>query len=145
MRQRMKNYEEIKQGHREITAHLGRMHRILTERHLSSPDIVADLLRLKDELEQHFHYEEEGGLFRDIVEKSPHANERVNSLRKEHRVAIAQLTALSESAMLATGTPAWWEGLEYQFHEFSSQLMNHEHKEKELLQETYGLDLGAKD
>jgi iron-sulfur cluster repair protein YtfE (RIC family) len=138
-------HHEIRQIHTDLHQQLVVLHRAFCERQRSTPEIVDELVRLRDHLEHHFTEEEQGGFFADLVQRAPHHAQQVECLRKEHVARLEELEEMTQYALNRTVSPAWWEGLERRFNEFSRLLMGHEVKENSLLQEIYGLDLGDYD
>ena len=138
-------YEQIQQDHKELQQQLVVLHRALCERHQSREEIVDEFSRLRDHLADHFLDEEEGGFFTNLVQRMPHHAERIEALRMEHVARLHDLDGLIDDAANQPICPDWWEDLARRFHEVSRLLMAHELTENELLQEAYGLDLGAFD
>ena len=108
-------------------------------------EVVAQFQRLREELVEHFHYEEEGGFFKDVVERAPRYSEQIDELCQEHVQSLQDLDQMTHDAEVGEPTGEWWDDLSHRFHEFSNQLMNHEARENQLLQNAYGIDLGAND
>ncbi len=141
----MKRFREIAREHKRLSSHLGTLLRILTERQRASVEIAVEFEKLKDELVHHFHEEDDGGFFEGIVDHAPRLSERIAALREEHVQLLEQLNELQAKADVPSASLEWWEDMEHSFHEFSCELMRHEHRENEILQEAYGVDIGAQD
>lgn len=141
----MNRFKEIAREHKRLSNHLGNLLRVLAERQRTVVELAVEFEKLKDELVQHFHEEDEGGFFDGIVEHAPRLSERIEALRQEHDRLLEQLNELQTKVDVPAPSPEWWQELERSFHDFSCELMRHEHRENEILQEAYGVDIGAQD
>ncbi len=138
-------HDRIRQEHEELRELLGKVRRTLAQR-LGSAASVAEMLQSLDgHLQEHFD-EEEGldGFFDEVCSQAPRLSERAEALKQEHAWLSNALRELVECAD-EPGCDDWWQELERKFHEFSRAVMQHESKENELLQETYGDDIGLAD
>ena len=142
---REKEYEQIRQEHEDLRQHLGALHHILAERQLPPGEVVASFRQLREELVEHFRDEEEGGFFHNVVDHAPRYSEQVDQLCKEHEQSLQDIDQMTHDAEVGEATAEWWAALSQRFHDFSCDLMNHESKENQLLQNTYGIDIGAND
>ena len=137
-------FEQIQQDHAELRKLLGEVHQALSRRE-ASVDAVASLIEsLTVHLEAHFQEEEATGVFDQVTAREPRLCDRASALCAEHDQLRKTAAALNQAAKSADGAD-WWDRLETAFHEFSKDLMRHEHEENELVQEAYEQDIGAGD
>lgn len=99
---------------------------------------------LRQSLEEHFHTEESGGFFDEIVQKDVRFTGEANDLRVEHAAMLGELGSLA-ARVGGADSDALWDALRSDFHEFSRRLMRHESDESRLLQRAYWDDIGSKD
>ncbi len=137
--------DEIRREHAELRELLGQVHHAVANRLRTVAQVAELLATLSDHIETHFQEEEFGGFFDEVVSQAPRLSERTDALREEHQRLLTLVNQLSDLALQGNGSDDWWEKLERQFHEFSKDLMHHEHKENELLQEAFVEDIGAND
>jgi iron-sulfur cluster repair protein YtfE (RIC family) len=138
--------KEIQREHGELRALLGDIHRVLAERLQTVVHVSEQLAALNEHVETHFNEEEIGGFFDQVLgSASQQVAQQVDSLRDEHCHLLQVVRRLSEQAKTGNGSDDWWQRLESEFREFSKELMHHEHKENELLQEAFDQDIGAAD
>ena len=138
-------YEQMRREHAELRELLAGMHRTLAERREAAANVAHMLSLMCDHLETHFREEEVTGFFDALVAKAPHFADQTDILRGQHTQMVAQSRALITLAARGDGSAAWWQELEDEFHKFSKELMHHESKEVELLQEAYDVDIGSQD
>ena len=138
-------FEQIQQDHAELRKVLGEVHQVLSRKQ-ASVDSVAELIKvLTDHIETHFEEEESTGVFQQISAREPRLTARAEGLRDEHDQLRQTVHSLNLAAQGESGTADWWEKIETAFHDFSKDLMRHEHQENELVQEAYEQDIGAAD
>ena len=138
-------FDQIQRDHQELRNLLGEVHHVLA-RKLESVARVAEMVgSLANHIEAHFEEEEATGVFDEVSEREPRLSSRAKELRAEHDRLRQTVQALSQAAKSGDGAADWWEQLETAFHDFSKDLMRHEHQENELVQVAYEQDLGAGD
>lgn len=138
-------YEEMRREHEELRELLGKVRRVIAKRAESVAHVSDILASLVTHVETHFADEEVEGLFDELAEQAPRLTERTEQLRQEHVQLRAAIGKLAELAASGDTSSDWWQQLETAFHQFSTQLMHHETKENELLQEAYTEDIGSQD
>jgi len=138
-------YEEIRREHEELRVLLGTVHRTLGERSETVTHVSEMLESLRDHVETHFTEEETDGFFDDVAARAPRVTDRTNELRNEHKLLLQNIRKLADTASSGDGSSDWWQRLDNEFHDFSKELMHHESKETELLQDVYTDDIGAAD
>ena len=138
-------FEEIRREHGELRNLLAGLHKVLGDRLEGVNDVSRRMESLSAHIETHFNQEELAGFFDRIVDRAPRLSEQIDDLRAEHQSMLGEVRSLHEVALGGDGSPGWWQRLEDKFHEFSKELMHHEHKENQLLQQAYDEDIGAAD
>ncbi len=137
--------EQIQREHDELRELLGNVHQTLVNRSESVANVAQVMGSLREHAITHFREEEEDGFFDQVISIAPRVTERANGIRDEHQQLAAEVDRLVEMTSGGDGSPAWWQQLNDAFHEFSKDLMHHESKENELLQEVYTEDIGSAD
>jgi len=145
MTEKASHYEEIRREHEELRALLGTVHRTLAEQKETVPHVSEMMASLCEHLETHFNEEEFDGFFDDVSQRAPRVTEITNELRDEHNSFRETIRGLAETAANGDASAEWWHRLEHDFHSFSTELMHHESKENELLQDVYTDDIGSAD
>lgn len=139
-------FREIDVEHAEMRKLLGSVHRVLADRAQSAEEVVSVLDSFLVFLKQHFEHEDQrGGFFAQITEQAPRLSERADSVSHEHETLLNNFQALRNGAAEGPSDDAWWERLNSGFQQLSKELMHHEHREEELLQESYHEDIGTGD
>ncbi len=138
-------YEEIRREHDELRVKLGLVHRMLTGRNDPVDKVAESLASLCDQLEHHFLNEEDGGFFDEVSEQAPRLTERSDEIRAEHAGLRTAIRKLKETAQDGDDSADWWSQMDKSFHQFSKDLMHHESKENELLQDAFNEDIAAAD
>jgi iron-sulfur cluster repair protein YtfE (RIC family) len=137
--------QRIQQEHRQLRELLGNVHQAFAQGEQRSADLIPLLHTLWSLVEEHFCEEEQGGFFKQVTDQAPGLANRAAAVRGEHAVLRDRVSRLCFEAALGGGGQPWWQHLEQQFHEFSKELMHHEGRENELLQEAYEQDIGPSD
>jgi len=138
-------FEEIRREHEGLRNLLAGLHKVLGDRLEQVEEVSRRMESLSARIETHFNQEELTGFFDRIVDRAPRLSEQIDDLRAEHQSMLSDVRALHEISVDGDGSPAWWQRLEDKFHQFSKELMQHEHKENQLLQQAYDEDIGAAD
>lgn len=139
------SFEQVRREHEELRELLGNMSRALATREGSVENACEMFASLRTQIENHFDTEEQGQFFEQIIDHAPRLADRANAICDEHLPLLAQVRDMAALALDKADTDDWWQKLSHDFHEFSKALMHHESKEMELMQETYGEDIGSKD
>ena len=137
-------FEQIQQDHAELRKLLGEIHQVLSRKEASVASVAELLESLTNHIETHFEEEESTGVFDQVSAREPRLTDRATALYAEHDQLRQTVHALNLAAK-SDGGSDWWEKLEAAFHDFSKDLMRHEHQENELVQEAYEQDIGAAD
>ena len=138
-------FEQVRREHDRLRELLGSMHRVLADRHEGGDEVAAMFDSLCQRLDSHFHTEDEGELFEQIIDHAPHLADRANATRAAHDGLLNRIQEIAEQAHAKTGSDQWWQQLSEEFQHFGTELMQHENQEGELIQEAYGDDIGSKD
>ena len=112
---------------------------------IASRNLVSLLNSLAAHLEMHFELEEENEYFGFVLKESPHLSERVDQLLHQHEVLKTEVDHLVSMARQALDDNAEVAELATKYEDFRKMLLEHEHAEIELLQESYSRDIGSKD
>jgi iron-sulfur cluster repair protein YtfE (RIC family) len=138
-------FEQMQRDNEKLRELLGQVTHIFAGGLKDADRVAESLVSLASQLETHFEEEEVAGVFDDVVERAPRLSERVDQLKQQHNELRTALAAINQTAGSGDGTAQWWNDLSEAFHEFSTNLMHHEHSENELVQEAYTQDIGSKD
>ena len=138
-------FERIVGEHANLRDLLGEMHRIIAGRSESVDNVVKSLDSLIDYLRRHFQHEEDGGFFGEIAALAPRLSERAEEVCREHVELLTAIESFRDTARGGTATGAWWERLNSEFHRLMKDLMHHERREQDLLQEAFNVDIGTGD
>lgn len=138
-------YQEMLREHEELRALLGKVNQLTSDCTASVSEVRETVNALCHHIQAHFEAEESKGYFAEAVLQAPRVSERVAALEAQHVLLREQLTKIAEvvGAFEATGDD--WKVLAEHIHQFSVDLMHHENKENELLQEVFTDDIGSKD
>ena len=137
--------EQSDLDHQELREQLGEIQCMLAGRLSSAGEVSDAFASLSAHVAEHFIDEESCGLFDHITELAPRLSDRVDTLRNEHSEFRSTMRDLNDLASRGEGSVEWLGQIEEKFHEFSKQLMHHETKENDLLQEAYCDDIGSQD
>lgn len=135
---------KIEAEHKDMREHLRELHRIL--------DTRADPIRAITAigafvacLREHFRHEDEGGFFAEITEVAPRLSSRAEAVSHEHAGLLTIMEAFDAKVRDTQDSSAWWNETSQEFHRLIKELMHHERREQELLQEAYLDDIGTGD
>jgi hemerythrin len=138
-------YERIRREHEELRVVLGNLHQTLVQRAESVQDVARKVNSVCDHVEEHFREEEEGGFFDQISRQAPRLSDRSLEVRDQHVGLLERIREIRQLAREGNGSDEWWQRLGKEFHDFATELMHHETKESELLQDAYTDDIGSQD
>ena len=138
-------YEEMLREHEELRELLGKANQLTTDCTASVSEVQEAITSLCEHIGNHFEAEESGGYFEEAVLQAPRVSERVAALKDQHAQMREQITKMVEFVGSFQGTSDHWKELGEHVHRFSVDLMQHENKENELLQEVFTDDIGSKD
>lgn len=136
---------DVDNEHAQMRKLLADFHDVLTEKTKSSADVVSMLDSFFEFLKGHFQHEDDGGFFDLITEQTPRLSERADEVQKEHATLLSEFQSLRTLADQGEADEAWWSKLDTEFHRLSKQLMHHEHREQDLLQESFNEEIGTGD
>ncbi len=140
--QQQQIYEEIRREHEHLREVLGKIRHALNVRMEAATNLAEMMSSLQQHVSVHFHEEEEGGFFHEVVVQAPRMSNRADALKQEH---VGLATAVVELVTIASEENELCKSLDTKFHDFSKTLMQHESKENELLLDAYDDDIGAAD
>lgn len=138
-------FRDIDLEHAAMRKLLACAHQVLANRTQTSSEVLAMLDSLLGFLRAHFQHEDEGGFFDQITEQSPRLSDRAEKVRDEHATLLSDFQTLRALAAQGETDDAWWSRLDSEFHRISKELMHHEHREEDLLQESFNDDVGTGD
>ena len=138
-------FKDIDVEHAEMRTLLASVHKVLADRSQPASEVVATLDSFFGFLQTHFKHEDEGGFFDEITEQSPRLSERADEVQGEHAALLEECQTLKDLAAKREANDAWWDQLNSGFHRLSKQLMHHEHREEDLLQESFTDEIGTGD
>lgn len=101
--------------------------------------IVRVLVKLREELEQHFAQEEGGGCLDEAVSRCPSLSSEVKRIEAEHPKILAQLDGLIHQAQSLLPTPQNQLALQRAFDQLCRDLQQHETAENRLLAQGFGI------
>lgn len=135
----------IADEHQEIRSLMSSLQRRLAGPPWQDPMVTSLLDSLREHLETHFAYEESDEGFNDLVRTAPWVSDRVDALVAEHRSLMAAACDLASRVRSVPHTAPNWAELNEVYGRLHEQLVTHEEKEHDLLQEVYTQDVGDKD
>jgi hemerythrin len=138
-------FRDIDVEHAEMRTLLASVHRSFTDRSQSVTEVTSMLDSFIDFLKAHFVHEDEGGFFTQITEQSPRLSERAEAVRTEHSALLTECKNFRALADKGNIDDAWWNDLTAAFLQLSKHLMQHEHREQDLLQESFNDEIGTGD
>lgn len=101
--------------------------------------LVTDLHR---ELPPHFEFEERDGYFQDVARLAPELSKDLDWLKGDHADLLERSSALLELSRGVLDRSRRWAEARGAFAALSSRLVRHEHKENDIMQEVFSLDIG---
>jgi len=137
--------ERIRHEHEHLRDVLGVVNRILAAHQSSVDDVVEQFMALREELEMHFHSEEAEGFFEQVIDLAPQLMRHTTKLCQDHVRMLSEIGELVMQASHGDGSDDWWNVMEATFRDFSRALIQHEHRENELLQQAFDEDIGLHD
>ena len=130
-------------------AHAVLLKDLLTLEDAARPTSVKGLAKLRTRLRAtrnhitaHFRFEEQEGYMDAVRKREPRLERTVRQLVQEHGQLAASLEALVRGAETATRLE---DRLCKEVHAWVARVRGHERRENELVQNTFGLDIGAED
>jgi hypothetical protein len=135
----------VESDHRWLRATISRLEDELIACKLAAADAERELAALARELDEHFRHEEAGGFFAEVLEAAPELQDRVESLRQQHRQLREMVRGLRGTcrwACVESGARTGWLAAFADFHRLFDQ---HESAEHSLLHESLLRDMGAAD
>jgi hypothetical protein len=93
-------------------------------------------------LVEHFRFEEENGYMDSVRTREPRLERAVDQLAEEHRQLMDSLDALRREIASA---PSVFEAVASKVTAWVHKVQAHEARENHLVQEAFGLDIGAED
>lgn len=135
----------IQSEHQELLSLLRSLKRRL-EGPAWGDQMVASLLdSLREHLDTHFSYEESEDGFDHLARRAPWISDRIEALVADHRRLLSMACDLASRARSGPRTVPIWGELQSSFVQLHDELVAHESKEHDLLQEVYTQDIGDKD
>lgn len=138
-------HDRIVHEHAALRRMLNHVSEALNDRYAPLSLLSQRLAELRDEISDHFIIEEQGGFFRQVTTDAPRLRPKADRLLQQHLQLYTEIANIAEQAGQLAGTQIERDELLSRFEQFCKDLSDHEHKENELLQETYTSDVGTKD
>jgi predicted nucleic acid-binding Zn-ribbon protein len=111
----------------------------------SSTDLAEMRARLgatQAHITEHFRFEEENGYLEALQKREPRLEPTIQQLAEEHRQLAQSLEALVGEARSATSLGNTFREKTRQW---IKRVRQHEHRENDLVQDAFNLDIGAED
>jgi hemerythrin len=140
-------FEMVKEEHQELVGVMGKIRHSLTVEERDPEGLDALIIQLCDLVESHFKNEEAGGYLREAIDQAPRLSERAEQLHDQHRTLWEELQGLRTLVehREAEASDQWWDQLRGAVEAFARNLLTHEAREDDLVQEAFTQDIGAKD
>lgn len=136
--------QHIVDDHSELRTCLQVVSRLLLQEH--DVNEARRLVRLLvNQLEDHFHREEEGGYFRDVAYRAPQLARLATSLEREHPQLLRCLREIDAHLEECHRFPSGLAKVAAAFRKFATAITSHEEDEQRLIQESYNSELGCSD
>ncbi len=113
-----------------------------SEGHPLSSALVVLVTDLQRELPPHFEFEERDGYFQDVARLAPELSKDLDRLKGDHADLLERSSALLELCRGVLDRSRRWAEARSAFGALSSRLVRHEHKENDIMQEVFSLDIG---
>lgn len=136
--------DRILQEHDALRDKVRRIHSTFDEPEPNQSEIEELLREFFSTLRVHFIHEEDE-LFEEVTSQAPRLAGRAGKLRLEHREMLRDADELCRFAIAGSASMPWWRELSSRCHVFCKRLMQHEHEENQLLQESRKSDIGVYD
>jgi len=138
--------EEIHEEHEHLQELFSRIRAEFAAAVAGKPNELNDLMaELVEVLDDHFHHEEEGGYFREIVFNLPRLTGIVDRLKRQHGVLLDTANVMRLRLLRPKDSVVSLAAMQVEFDDFLGQCKDHETREDELVQEAYWQDIGALD
>jgi hypothetical protein len=130
----------LRHAHTELLADLRDLeHLASSPGGVDPPRLAERLARAREDVLQHFEFEEQNGYMAMVLRRQPHLERVVEHLRDEHRQLAAGLDTLigqvrAGEADLANKVRTW-----------VSEIRRHEVRENNLVQDAFNVDISAAD
>jgi hemerythrin-like domain-containing protein len=136
--------QQIVDDHLELRTCLQEVSRLLL--HERDVNEARRLVRqLINQLEGHFHREEEGGYFRDVAFRAPQLARLATSLEREHPLLLRCLSEIDTHLEECERSPRGLPKVATEFQRFATAITSHEEDEHRLIQDSYNSELGCSD
>jgi iron-sulfur cluster repair protein YtfE (RIC family) len=130
-------------------AHAGLLKDLQKLEQAVSPAAPEDLAGLQAQLEagwmhllDHFRFEEQNGYMSIVRKREPRLERTIDQLAEEHGLLKQTLESLIKQASTATSLSS---ALRQEVHQWIERVRQHEARENRLVQDAFGLDIGAED
>jgi hypothetical protein len=104
---------------------------------------LRELAQLEAGLLQQFRFEEEEGIFADVLQVAPRYFDRAETLRAQHPSLERELGAIRELGENCGRSPERWLELELRLATFARKLESHERAENEVSSRVFLEDIGT--
>ena len=137
-------FQRILKEHEDLSIEVGELRSLLSQGpgDVERSAVVKVLDRLWATLGRHFRFEEEEGYLTQVVNRFPNWSTEVERLRQEHRFLhdeLEQIRALlDDEARCENSAGELCDRLNH----WLAKLSDHEHRENQICQEAFNLDVG---
>ena len=135
---------QLRQEHHELKVLLKRLSDVF-DGDGPRDELSRSLAELRDELDEHFHHEEDGGYFDEIMERAPRLEAKVEELKQQHPALLALVRQLEDYVENAGTDGDAMARIQDEYRAFVRVLTLHEVAENDLLQQAYTEDIGTND
>jgi hemerythrin-like domain-containing protein len=130
------------EAHHSLMEAIENLEEAVRSRSGSLTQLTCLLASIRKRVLDHFRLEEEGGYMKQVLEERPFLERTVEKLLQEHRTLAVNLdTIIEELRTPAADASACYQRLE----SWTKQVRHHESVENLLVENTFSLDIGAKD
>ena len=139
-------FEEIQDEHAHLQQLFARIRAEFAAAVAGRPNDLQSLFaHLVEVLDEHFHHEESGGYFNEIVINLPRLAARVDRLKRQHGVLLDTANVMRLRLLRPEDSVVSLRAMQVEFDEFLCQCKDHETCEDNLVEEAYWQDIGALD
>jgi iron-sulfur cluster repair protein YtfE (RIC family) len=130
-------------AHRDLLQHIKKLNDLVNAKQwLSALALRRELELIRDELTEHFRFEEEGGYMSAVVQRQPQMANAIGELRNDHDSLAITLNGFIERI-----GPSFLPHDEFlsEIHDWMNSLREHETRENRIVQEAFNMEIGGGD
>jgi iron-sulfur cluster repair protein YtfE (RIC family) len=135
--------EALRQAHVALRENLEQLEEVTQPGSDAAIDEVRDRLEAtRAAITEHFRFEEQGGYMDVVRKREPRLDRTIDQLAAEHSELAQSLDSLIEIARVASTLTDTFRA---EVRTWSQRVHQHEHRENEVVQDTFALDIAAED